>query len=314
MQEPEVVASLQVSQTDGTILTDFEFDASASVSTQIPPPPLQFRWDWETDGIWDSDWSASPAASRRFGEDSGEIIQVTVEVSDGERSDAASVEISLDTRHGMIVATIPIHIENSTGLAHDGTHLWMADWGAPGTGRIYQIDPASGDTLRSIPAPRLWPGGLVAVGEMLWVSDFLGGPQLIELDPATGEIVSSFEVVYSAHSSGLAWDGERFYYGSAVGDSGGDGRIHVYSAEGTHITDFETPGGAVDPLGLSFDGVHLWATSELTGLLFALDPGDGTVLFTLEVPCVFGDLVIAGGYIWTFCFVGAEPELARIIP
>ena len=54
-----VEAAFSVTPDHGTRLTDFEFDAGSS---QPAGQGLEFRWDWEADGTWDTDWSTSTAA------------------------------------------------------------------------------------------------------------------------------------------------------------------------------------------------------------------------------------------------------------
>lgn len=54
------------------------FDGSASSSA--PGTTLEYRWDWESDGAWDTPWSASPTASHVF--DAARTYAVTLEIRD----------------------------------------------------------------------------------------------------------------------------------------------------------------------------------------------------------------------------------------
>jgi C1A family cysteine protease/PKD repeat protein len=42
------------------------FDASASYDAETPSEGLEVRWDWESDGEWDTDWSGDMSASRCY--------------------------------------------------------------------------------------------------------------------------------------------------------------------------------------------------------------------------------------------------------
>lgn len=55
-----------------------------------------------------------------------------------------------------------------TGLAWDGTGLWVS---GRKTGRLYQVDPQSGDVLTSMAAPGSDPAGLACDGRTLWHID-----------------------------------------------------------------------------------------------------------------------------------------------
>jgi len=52
-------ASFSISPAAGIVGTEFTFDASTSVDDNDPPSALEFRWDFESNGSWDTDWSGS---------------------------------------------------------------------------------------------------------------------------------------------------------------------------------------------------------------------------------------------------------------
>jgi parallel beta-helix repeat protein len=74
------VAYLNAPELLGDTTTVFEFDASDSWDMEDDPSTLQIRWDWEGDGIWDTDWTTVKNASHQFS--SGGTYNVTVEVKD----------------------------------------------------------------------------------------------------------------------------------------------------------------------------------------------------------------------------------------
>jgi len=64
------------------------FDASASFDDITPMDGLRFRWDFDADGLWDSDYGQSPIMEMRFPYSGG--FEVAVEVIDGAgQTDAA---------------------------------------------------------------------------------------------------------------------------------------------------------------------------------------------------------------------------------
>ena len=309
--EATVEAAFSVTPDEGTRLTDFEFDAGSSLPSG---QGLEFRWDWEGDGTWDTDWSTSTAAGHRYSLYQGSAIDtldVTLEARKGARHDTVSAEIAVDARHGHIVESLPLELPDVDALGTDGAYLWTTEWHAyTGHGALHKIDPATGDTLLSLATPDLWPGGVTSDGEHLCTVGYL---KLWKLDPVTGAEISHFDVVYSAYSAGLAWDGESFFYGSWKSASGGDGHIHKYAADGTHLLDFPSPHGSETPHGVAYDGQHLWVTTEIDDSLFVVDPATGSVLTSVHVASDIGPVTVLGDYVWC---VSTEMgrHLVRIVP
>ncbi len=67
----------------GVPSTDFLFDASASTDGQDPPAALEVRWDWNHDGVWDTDWSSNKTAHHSFGAQGSFVAGLEVRDSDG---------------------------------------------------------------------------------------------------------------------------------------------------------------------------------------------------------------------------------------
>jgi len=68
-KEPEntpPIARFTVSSNTGTIETLFTFDASASSDLEDLPADLKVRWDWESDGRWDTDFSSEKTINKGF--------------------------------------------------------------------------------------------------------------------------------------------------------------------------------------------------------------------------------------------------------
>ncbi|WP_007023439.1 NHL repeat-containing protein [Saccharomonospora iraqiensis] len=57
--------------------------------------------------------------------------------------------------------------------------------------------------------------------------------------------------------------------------------------------------------GLTWDGSHLWHSDQRAGEVYALDPGDGTVLRRLSCPSARADLTVHAGRLWQ---IGQRPK------
>jgi hypothetical protein len=307
-----VVAAFDVSPATGTSITDFNFDASASAFSTVG---YEYRWDWENDGSWDTDWSTSATVTHRYSfweGDDFDTVEVKLEVRKGSGSDTALDTLVLDTRHGHVLDEFNLigGPQNPMGLGSDGTDLWVSDWGAPGTGRLYKYSPITSDSLYSLRGPDTWPGGIEWDGEYLCVTGYL---KIRRVNQATGAVVNEFDVVYSSGGSGLAWDGEVFYFPSRHSGSGGDGKIHKYAADGSHLGSYDSPRGSLYPTGLGYDGRHLWAKVAGIDTLFVLDPEDGDILGLVPILEGAWDVAFIDGYLWVLGKTGGY-KLSRVVP
>lgn len=80
---PEVfppVARFTVDPPVGDTDTEFKFDATSSTSDSSGSARLEARWDWDADGVWDTDWSLWKKAAHRFGQVG--LHEVRLEVRD----------------------------------------------------------------------------------------------------------------------------------------------------------------------------------------------------------------------------------------
>jgi hypothetical protein len=59
-------ASFVVDSTYGDLTKTFVFDATSSFDTQDPLSELMFRWSWDGDNIYETDWSSNPIAYHQF--------------------------------------------------------------------------------------------------------------------------------------------------------------------------------------------------------------------------------------------------------
>ncbi|UCE80684.1 MAG: PKD domain-containing protein [Methanobacteriota archaeon] len=77
------VASFTVYPLIGDIVTSFEVNASASSDFKDPGEVLEVRWDWENDGVWDTDWTTEKTATHQYAAPGTYTVKLEVRDSDG---------------------------------------------------------------------------------------------------------------------------------------------------------------------------------------------------------------------------------------
>jgi len=78
--------------------TEFTFDASSSVEADVPATKLYYKWDFNNDGIWETDWRAEPKIKKIF--DSGaKRREIVLLVRGGKKLESqVMVSIFINTR------------------------------------------------------------------------------------------------------------------------------------------------------------------------------------------------------------------------
>ncbi|MBC8366517.1 hypothetical protein H8E52_03830 [bacterium] len=298
--EPQSVvvdAVLTVSPSTGTILTDFVFDASETSTTSRA---LEFRWDWNNDGVWDTGWSGSAVATRRFENAS---VTVKVEARSGDISDTALEPITLFLNHGEQVGEIRV-LNNILPLdiTWDGSQFWVLGSIGSASTTINRIN-LGGEITTSYPALLSHSNGITWDGDHLWVTNnYVGSGTeqtlLFEVDPATGLNLNSYEVAYSPQPSGLVYRDGVFFHGGGTGNVEGDNLIHKYDAEANELLQFATPPGTESPRNLAFDGVDLWLVAYGSDSIFVVDAATGTVKRSFEIEGHLRAPFIVNGFLW----------------
>ena len=118
------IAAFTFSPDSGDIQTTFHFDASTSSDIEDITAVLLVRWDWQNDGIWDTDWSTDKELNHIFDQEGsydvslevkdtgalGDATENNVEVSDTGISDVCS-GITTITYGGQIYNTVEIGLQ-----------------------------------------------------------------------------------------------------------------------------------------------------------------------------------------------------------
>ena len=138
------VASFTVSPYSGTTQTVFVFDASASADVEDPTTQLLIRWDFNGDGVWDTDWIIDKSYGIQFIDESTYVAKLEVKDTQGatgQTTETIAVSNSgggggtiTDTRDGQIYTTEVI-----------GSQTWLSEnLNYPATGSLcYEDDPAN---------------------------------------------------------------------------------------------------------------------------------------------------------------------------
>jgi len=183
------VASFTVTPAIGSVSTIFAFDASACSDAEDPPSALQVRWDWENDGVNDTQWSLTKTAGHQYTAEGTYVVRLEVkdtawainsttkQVIVGSSTNPPTIAISWPTQWEVVQVT-PITV---TGTAVDN--------GGTGLDKV-QVRVRSG----------AW---FDAVGTSTWTAsvDLSSGPNLIEaraFDNSSGlSEIASVTVAYN---------------------------------------------------------------------------------------------------------------------
>src|SRR6478736_7837550 len=165
-------------------------------------------------------WAATGAALLAFDPDSGETAQVIACACDaGTAFDgrylyqiAESRIDKIDPASGQVLASIPAPGHGGdSGLTWAEGSLWVGQYRDR---KIHQINPETGDILRTIESNRFVTGVTWIDGE-LWHATWEGDEsELRRVDPRTGKVLESVEMPPGVNISGLEFDGvDRFFCG-----------------------------------------------------------------------------------------------------
>ena len=193
-----------------------------------------------------------------------------------------------------VVKSFPSYAPNWTlGLAFDGEFLWYDDIGDPPW--FAKVDTSDGSLIATY-TPSAGNRDMAWDGNWLWVTDW-GTNCIYKYDNLDCSIVYSFSAPFSGHPNGITWDGEYLW----IGQEGDD--IWQVDTLGNPVRSIPGPctWGNYNPRGLAWDGEYLWVGCQDEGVIYKIDPADGTVLLSFASPNGGSQqgLTFDGRYLWS---------------
>lgn len=120
------VASLKAFPEMADTTLSFEFNASDSKDDNTFDFELQFRWDFESDGIWDTNFETQPIAVFRY--DRSGIKTVTVEVKDvGNKTSLATLQVEVKPANRWIDTLTDPRDHQQYRIVRIQNDWWMAE-------------------------------------------------------------------------------------------------------------------------------------------------------------------------------------------
>ncbi len=183
----------------------------------------------------------------------------------------------------------------TSGIAYDGRSLFVSDVAVSGLTTINQLDPNTGDVLRSFLSPspagfdgRGNPSDLTFLRDHLVISDVgtAGAGRVFEIAPDASRIFDSFALPF--RGGAIASDVTRLFVGDL--DSS---RFLVISPFGRQSRTFAN---SMRPAGMAFDRGNnlLWVVDQLKTGVVSQVTTKGRVLRTCQGPWSIGDLGLGG--------------------
>jgi len=303
------IAAFTVTPASGTTSTAFEFDASGSTDPEDPTTALEVRWDWESDGTFDTAWTTTKTSTHQYS--TGGTKTITLEVRDtGGLTDVTTRSLALP------LWSQPVFIINAVGQtlsvydrANGSIHQDAATLGlypnffAIREGLIYVVN--SGDNnVQLLNSNDLSPAGTIELGvgnnpmqiafsgQKGYVSNLFTNTVSV-IDLTTGQVGTPIPV--GNGPTPIAVVGGKVFVGNTNYDfaAGGfqQGTVSLINPATDQVTNTIPVG--TNPSAMAVDGsgrLHVVCTGDyasVTGEVWVIDP---------DTEQVVGEPVALGGF------------------
>lgn len=174
---------------------------------------------------------------------------------------------------GQAHRSIPLPNCCSTGIAYDGSLLWVSDHKEDS---IYGINPENGKVERKISSPAYRPYGLTYDGKYLWNADS-EGETIYKIDIEKGMVISAIPSPVN-FISGLSSDGNFLIIGDKK-----DKKIHkIDPLDGTVVYSIPAPSQNIS--ALLFAKGYIWVGDRINDEIYMVHPQNGIVAMIIPSP------------------------------
>jgi len=181
-----------------------------------------------------------------------------------------------------------------TLLKSDGADVWVANFGNATVSRVRASD---GRLLQTWTSATKAYGVLVAMGRVFVTANQATGTlYLINPSAASGAAVTVATASLGAFPGAIAFDGNKIWTANSNNGLGG-GSVSIVVPGTWTVTNVTT--GFHEPIGLVFDGVHMWVTdATATGTVLRKLDANGAVLQSVALGFGAGLPAFDGRNIW----------------
>ncbi|MDH5255191.1 MAG: PKD domain-containing protein, partial [Gammaproteobacteria bacterium] len=182
----------------GDTTTSFQFDATGSADAESGPGELLVRWDWESDGVWDTLFSPTQTASHRYILPGSYVVRLQVAdeagAVDSETGQVAVVQ-GIDAGTPVAEPGLPYRMDFvplDAALAPGQGKLYLS---APGEQRVYVMDLGTGvleKYFESLFIPERM--AVTPAGDRLYLAQPVGPHSSYQFDEQEGYI-AEFDLV-----------------------------------------------------------------------------------------------------------------------
>ncbi len=299
------MARITLSPASGTVDTIFTFNASESTNFDSGTTGLQFRWDWESDEVWDIDWSTEQVQQHSYDEVGSYTVLLEIQNQDAVTDTATAIIIinqpnsapeasfTITPANGSYSQLFTFDASASTDQQDDDATLQFSwDWDSDGT--LDTVWLTTGITTYYFSQPDTHIVTLQVrdsegfIGSASRQVEVTNSPPVATFtsSPLTGDGYTEFTFDASACTDPdsepatltVRWDWED----DGIWDvdwTDEKTATHIFGSAGSYTVDFEIR----DPLGLTAQTTSDFVISNSSPIAaFSVTPGEGDITTTFE--------------------------------